>query len=143
MNSRLRIDKQLLPEWVGLSRRDESTLLKKYLQTKKISYLLDLYRPYMHLVYGIAFKFVQDSKQSQEIVYCIFKKLIKDVNNQEIRVFGAWLYNLSLEFSKQWSIRDRSDVDQIVALGGNSQTPISFYDEEDDACEDEINSMEN
>lgn len=143
MNSRVRIDKQLLSEWVGISRSDESSLLKKYLQTKKLSYLLDLYRPYMHLVYGLAFKFVQDSKQSQEIVYCVFKKLIKDVNKQEIRVFGAWLYNLSLEFSKQWRTRGRSDVDQIVALGGSSQTPISFYDEEDDVFEDEISSMEN
>jgi RNA polymerase sigma-70 factor (ECF subfamily) len=29
-----------------------------------------------------------------------------------------------------------------VALGGKSQTPISFYDEEDDAFVAEINSME-
>ncbi|GJM29725.1 MAG: hypothetical protein DHS20C17_23600 [Cyclobacteriaceae bacterium] len=96
----------------------------------------------MHLVYGLSFKFVQDSKQSQEIVYCIFKKLIKEITKQEVRVFSTWLYNLSLEFVKNWRARGRSEVDRIVALGGSSQTPISFYDEDDDVFEDEISSME-
>lgn len=142
MNSRVLIDRELLSKWVGKSRRDESSLLKKYLQTRNLSYLLDLYRPYMHLVYGLSFKFVQDSKQSQEIVYCIFKKLIKEITKQEVRVFSTWLYNLSLEFVKNWRARGRSEVDRIVALGGSSQTPISFYDEDDDVFEDEISSME-
>lgn len=142
MNSRVRIDNQLLSKWVGLSSRDELSLLNKYLQTKNLSYLLDLYRPYMHLVYGVAFKFVQDQKQSQEIVYCIFKKLIKEVSNQEIRVFSTWLYNLTLDFAKQWRTRGRSDADKIVALGGSTQTPISFYEDEDEVFENEILSLE-
>ena len=143
MNSRVRIDKQSLSKWVGVNRRDESSLLLKYLKTNDLSYLLELYRPYMHLVYGLAFKYVKDPKQSQEIVYCIFKKLIKDIKRQEVRVFGNWLYNLSLDFCKQWRDRGRTESDQIVALGGSTQTPVEFYDDkDDDSFEEEISSME-
>lgn len=142
MNSRAWIDRQALTKWVGASRKDESSLLQKYLQTKDLSYLLDLYRPYMHLVYGTAFRYVQDPKQSQEIVYCMFKKLIKEVPGQEIRVFGSWLYNKTLNFCKQWRTGSRSAVDEVVALGGSSQTPITFYQEEDQAFEEEISSLE-
>ena len=142
MNSKPWIDKPSLSKWVGIGHREESSLLKNYLRTKDLSYLLELYRPYMHLVYGVAYKFVNDSKQSQEIVYCIFKKLIKDVTQQEIRVFSSWLYNLTRNYCKQWRARGRSAIDEIVALGGESQTPITFYDDDDSTFENEINSME-
>ena len=141
MNSRDWIDKRSLSKWVGASRRDESSLLKKYLQTNDLAHLLDLYRPYMHLVYGLALRFVHEPKQSQEIVYCVFKKLIKEVKNQQIRVFGSWLYSMSREYCQRWRARGRSEVDKVVALGG-SGTPITFYEESDEAFEEEISSME-
>ena len=143
MSSGVAIDKNALLEWVGTSRLNEASLLHKYLQSGNLSYLLALYRPYMHLVYGLAYKFVQDPKQSQEIVYCIFKKLVKEVKQGEIRLFSAWLYNLSLHFCKQWRQRGRSDADQIVALGGSNQTPITFYNKDDNEFAEEINNMEN
>ena len=142
MNSSDWIDKEALSKWVGVSRRDESSLLEKYLKTKDLAYLLDLYRPYMHLVYGLAFRFVDEPQQSQEIVYCIFKKLISEVKKQEIRVFGSWLYTLSREYCQKWRIRAPSEVNKVIALGGESSTPITFYDEDDEAFEEEINSME-
>jgi len=142
MNSRDWIDKQALSKWVGASRRDESSLLQNYLHSGELSYLLDLYRPYMHLVYGLAFKFVHEPKESQEIVYCIFKKLINEVKRQEIRVFGSWLYIMSRDICKQWRSRGRSDVERILALGETSNAHITFYDEDDDAFEKEISSME-
>jgi len=142
MNSRAWIDKNALSKWVGVSPRDESSLLQKYLQTNDLAYLLDLYRPYMHLVYGLAFKYVFEPRQNQEIVYCIFKKLINEVKRQEIRVFGTWLYYLSRDYCKQWRSRSPSEVDGIVVLGGTSTTPITFYDEDDETFEDEINTME-
>jgi len=142
MNSRVWIDKKLLSKWVNVSQGDELALLNNYLKTKNLSYLLNLYRPYMHLVYGVAYKFIQDPRQSQEIVYCIFKKLIKEVNEQEIRVFSTWLYNLTLDFCKQWRNRGQSEVDQIVALGGSTHSPIAFYEQEDDVFENEISNLE-
>ena len=143
MNSRVLMDKNTLSDWVNANRWDESSLLNKYLQTGDLAFLLELYKPYMHLVYGLAFKFVQDPKQSQEIVYCIFKKLIKEVKQQEIRLFSSWLYNLSLQFCKQWRQRGRSDIDQIIALGGKGQSPITYYDDDDSEFEQEISKMEN
>ncbi len=142
MNSRVRIDKHILSDWVGANRWDESSLLQKYLQTGDLGFLLTLYRPYMHLVYGLANKFVQNPAQSQEIVYCLFKKLIKEVKQQEIRMFSAWLYNISLQFCKQWRSRGQIDAEQLVALGGTSQTPITYYDDDDDQFEAEISNME-
>jgi len=142
MNSSDGIDKKPLSKWVGVSRNDESSLLQKYIKTKNLAHLLDLYKPYMHLVYGLAFKFVREPKQSQEIVYCIFKKLIKEVKKQEIRVFGSWLYALSREYCVKWRQRSRSEAGKVIALGGSSSTPITFYDEDDEAFEAELSSME-
>lgn len=142
MNSRVRIDKQAWLEWVGASDKDELSLIKKYLKTTDLAYLLDLYRPYMHLVYGLANNFTGNPKQSQEIVYCIFKKLIKEVQQQEIRAFSGWLYHLSRRFCQQWLQRGRSEDDQIVAMGGSIQTPVTFYYEDDQDLEQEISHME-
>lgn len=142
MNSRALIDKNTLSDWVGTNRRDESSLLNKYLQTGDLAYLLSLYKPYMHLVYGLAFKYTQDPKQSQEVVYCIFKRLIKEVKLREIRLFSAWLYKTSLQFCKQWRQRGRSEADKIIALGGVGQAPITYYDEDDAIFEEEISNME-
>jgi len=143
MNPRISLDKNSLLDWVGASQSNDSSLLQKYLQSGDLGYLLALYRPYMHLVYGLAYKFVQDSKQSQEIVYCMFKKLINEVKQKDIRLFSAWLYIVSLNFCRQWRQTGRSEVDQIVALGGSGQTPITFFNKDDQEFEDEITTVEN
>lgn len=142
MNSRIGLDKTLL-DWVGASQLNELSLLQKYLNSGDLRNLLALYKPYMHLVYGLAFKYVQDPKQSQEIVYCLFKKLIKEVRHQEIRLFSAWLYLVCLNFCKQWRERGRYEADQISATSSSGQTPITFYEDGDQDFEEEINSVEN
>lgn len=134
---------QLLPEWVGIKRRDESTLLQKYLDTKDISFLLQVYEPYMYLVYGLAYKIVREPQQSQEIVYSIFKKLIKDVPQQDIRVFGSWLYQVTRDYCFDWRTRARAHPGEIVALGGATRTPITFYEKDDQSFEEEISKLEN
>lgn len=136
------MDVQLLPEWVGINRRDESSLLQKYQRTKDLSYLLELYDPYMHLVYGLAYKIVKDASQSQEIVYIIFKKLIKEAPQQEIRIFSSWLYTLSRDYCLTWRSRARGSLDQYVALGSTTRTPITFYEKDDESFEAEINQLE-
>ena len=143
MNPGISFDKNSLLDWVGVSQSNESSLLQKYVQSGDLSHLLELYRPYMHLVYGLAYKYVRDSKQSQDIVYCIFKKLINEVKKKEIRLFSAWLYITCLTFCRQWRQRGQSEADQIVALGGSGASPISYYDEDDHEFEDEIITVEN
>ncbi len=137
------MDIQLLPEWVGIKRRDESSLLQKYRHSKDLTYLLELYEPYMYLVYGLAYKIVKEPNQSQEIVYSIFKKLIKEVPKQEIRVFSSWLYALTRDFCFTWRSRTRAKKDEFVALGSDTRTPITFYDKDDESFEEEIGQLEN
>ncbi|GEM_PF-5182604 len=134
---------QLLPEWVGIARRDETWLLKKYRQTKDISYLLQIYEPYMHLVYGLAYKLIKEPQQSQEVVYTLFKKLINEVHKQEIRVFSTWLYALARDYCFEWRAKARPRKDEIVALGSENRTPIVYYDQDDNTFEQEINQLEN
>ncbi len=137
------MDKKLLTDWVGIKNRDESALLHKYLKTKDIALLLRVYEPYMYLVYGLAYKLIQEPKQSQEIVYAIFKQLIKDVPEQEIRVFSTWLYQYTREFCFHWRSKARSRSDEIIALGGDQRTPITFYEKDDQSFEEEISKLEN
>lgn len=136
------MNKQLLPEWIGIKRRDESSLLQKFIDTKDISYLLEVYQPYMYLVYGLAYKIIKKPQQSQDIVYSIFKELINKVPKQDIRVFNSWLYTMTREYCLQWRANASSQQEEIIALGGEARTHVTFYETEDSSFEEEINKLE-
>ncbi|MEI5983982.1 sigma-70 family RNA polymerase sigma factor [Sphingobacterium sp. PU5-4] len=71
---------------------DEKELLQYYKQTGNLDTLGKLYAPYMSLLYGVCYKYLEDADQSQDAVMQIFDELIDKLRIYEVDNFKSWLY---------------------------------------------------
>ncbi len=71
---------------------DEKELLQYYKQTGNLDTLGKLYAPYMSLLYGVCYKYLEDAEQSQDAVMQIFDELINKLRIYEVDNFKSWLY---------------------------------------------------
>lgn len=71
--------------------KDEE-LLKRFREDGDIEILGRLYERYMHLVYGVCLKYLEDREAAKDEVMNIFEKLVTAVPGQEIANFKTWLY---------------------------------------------------
>ncbi len=71
---------------------NEKELLQYYRSTGDIEALGKLYAPYMSLLYGVCFKYLQDAERSQDAVMQIFEELTVKLQTHEIENFKSWLH---------------------------------------------------
>lgn len=77
---------------------DEKELLQHYKHTGNLDSLGKLYSPYMSLLYGVCYKYLQDADQSQDAVMQIFDELIDKLRIYEVDNFKSWLYVYARNF---------------------------------------------
>jgi RNA polymerase sigma-70 factor (ECF subfamily) len=73
----------------------DSDLLLQYKKTGNLEILGELYSKYIHLVYGVCLKYLNDREESKDAVNKIFEKLIVEIPKFEIQNFKSWLYVLT------------------------------------------------
>ena len=71
---------------------NEKELLIQYKTTGSLDILGKLYAPYMSLLYGVCYKYLQDAEQSQDAVMQIFEELIPKLRIHEIENIKSWLH---------------------------------------------------
>jgi RNA polymerase sigma-70 factor, ECF subfamily len=81
-------------------KKDESEefLLKEYKSSGDLEVLGILYSRYMHLVYGVCLKYLQNRDDAKDAVMQIFEKLITELRQHDIKQFKSWLYVLTKNF---------------------------------------------
>lgn len=70
----------------------DSELLNQYLKSGNLEILGELYNNYIHLVYGVCLKYLNDREESKDAVNKIFENLITEIPKFEIQNFRSWLY---------------------------------------------------
>lgn len=83
------------------SRHDEAAdiqLLNSYRQNGDLAVLGKLYKPYMHLVYGVCLKYLKDEEACKDAVMQIFEELMDKVKRHDIKQFRSWLYVLARNY---------------------------------------------
>jgi RNA polymerase sigma-70 factor (ECF subfamily) len=75
--------------------RTDGELLSQFEESGHLDVLGELYARYMHLVYGVALKYLENREDAKDVVMQVFEKLISDLPGQEIRNFKSWLYVIS------------------------------------------------
>lgn len=73
------------------SRTDEE-LTRKYSTSGELVYLVEVYKRYMPLVYGVALKYLKRPEDAQDAVMQLFEELTRKVKETKIESFKAWLY---------------------------------------------------
>lgn len=75
--------------------KTDEDLLDLYKKSGKLDLLGELYARHMHLVYGVALKYLENSDDAKDATMQIFEKLTHELQDQEIRQFKSWLYVIS------------------------------------------------
>ncbi|MFC2102049.1 RNA polymerase sigma factor [Bacteroidota bacterium] len=85
------------------SRSAETTsdeeLFREYLLHRKPEVAEALYLRFMHLVFGVCFKYLKEEEKAKDAVMSIFEKLLTHPPEQEIRNVKNWLYTISKNHS--------------------------------------------
>ena len=89
-------------------------LLDSYIDSGDLEELGILYSRYMHLVYGVCLKYLNDREKAKDAVNGIFEHLITEIPKFEIKSFKPWLYVVCKNYClmairKQKSRKNRED----------------------------------
>lgn len=85
---------KLIQPKTGNPAQDDGTLIALYKRSSDLEVLAQLYGRYMHLVYGVCLKYLQDEEQSKDAVMQIFEELIVKLKIHEVQNFKSWLHVL-------------------------------------------------
>ena len=72
--------------------RTDEELLRKYRAGGELVYLVEVYKRYMPLVYGVALKYLKRPEDAQDAVMQLFEDLTVKIKDTKIESFKAWLY---------------------------------------------------
>jgi RNA polymerase sigma-70 factor (ECF subfamily) len=120
--------------------KTDENLLGLFLNSGNLDLLGELYSRHMHLVYGVALKYLGDPDDAKDATMQIFEKLIAELPGQEIRQFKSWLYVLTknhclMELRAKKSIDKRLDGYKTEVEFMESDQEMHPLDREDQSIE--------
>lgn len=93
----------------------DQQLLDEYLRKYDLEILGALFERYLHLVYGLCLKYLNNREDSQDAVMQIFEVVIRDISKTTVHNFKSWLYVVSKNYCLMQLRRD-------AKLQGKSET---------------------
>jgi len=82
----------LFPRRKNPGNLSDEDLIASYRQTGDMEVVGTLYKRYMHMVFGVAMKYMKEAEEAQDITMMVFEKLITDLKTHQIQQFKPWLY---------------------------------------------------
>lgn len=76
----------------------DELLAQRFKDSGDLDVLGTLYERYLHLIYGVCLKYLQNREEAQDAVTGIFEKLIVELPKQEVKTFKSWLYVLTKNY---------------------------------------------
>jgi RNA polymerase sigma-70 factor (ECF subfamily) len=73
----------------------DEEILSRYLESGNLDVLGELYSRYIHLVYGVALKYLSDREAAKDATMQVFEKLIVEIPRHRVENFRSWLYVLT------------------------------------------------
>jgi RNA polymerase sigma-70 factor, ECF subfamily len=95
------------------SQDSDEVLLRTFTSTGDLEVLGELYSRYMHLVYGVCLKYLQDKYESQDAVMQIFEKLIIEVPKQKIQNFRSWLHVVTKNYCLMQLRSEKTNIEKF------------------------------
>ena len=121
----------------------DEELLLLYKSKGSLDTLGELYSRYMHLVYGVALKYLGDRDEAKDMVMQIFEKLIIDLPGHEVRNFKSWLYVLTknhclMQLRSQKSVDGKMEGYKTEQEFMESEQDLHPLDKEDHSIEEAL-----
>lgn len=94
----------------------DSTLISRFKKTGNNIYVGELYKRYMHLVFGVSLKYLKSEEAAKDMAMQVFEKLLYKLNDQQIDNFKNWLHVLTkneclMKLRKQKSRGEQNQVE--------------------------------
>jgi RNA polymerase sigma-70 factor (ECF subfamily) len=123
--------------------RTDEELLQQFNRTGSLDTLGELYSRYMHLIYGVALKYLDSREEAKDVVMQIFEKLVIELSGQEVRNFKSWLYVLTknhclMQIRSQKSASGRMEGYKIEQEFMESEQELHPIDKEEHSVEDAL-----
>lgn len=71
---------------------DDEILVAEYRQSGDNKLLGELFKRYVHLVFGVSMQYLKSEADAQDMTMFVFEKLMADLKNHEVSNFKSWLY---------------------------------------------------
>ncbi len=78
--------------------QSDAWLISKFKSSGDLDFLGILYERYMHLVYGVCLKYLNDREVARDATMQIFEKLIVELPKREVDNFKPWLHVLAKNY---------------------------------------------
>ena len=114
----------------------DEQLIAIYRRKGDLDILGELYSRYMHLVYGVALKYLGNREDARDAVMQIFEKLVREIRDHDIRNFRSWLYVLAknhclMAIRSEKSAREKRKVWETEQEFMESEEELHPLDRED------------
>ena len=120
----------------------EEELISSYKKKASLETLGQLYRPYMHLVYGLCLKYLKDREESQDAVMQIFEKLIEALKKHEIQNFKSWLYVMAKNHCLM-ALRSKKTKSTSIELNNYiMESDLLLHHNDEGDLEDDLQKLE-
>ena len=73
----------------------DAELVTKYKETGENICVGELFRRYMHLVFGVCMKYLRDEDKAKDLQSHIFERLLNDLLKHEVANFKGWLFSVA------------------------------------------------
>ena len=127
---------------------NDKELLIQYRATGSLDVLGKLYAPYMSLLYGVCFKYLQDAEKSQDAVMQIFEELIQKLRTHEVDNFKSWLHVYSKNYCLMQLRKDKRrpqvDIEENLYESEqklNDQEEVKWQEQDFDKLESCMQSL--
>lgn len=107
------VNLQMFQSKKNLKNKNDQQLLLDYLADGNMDTLGELFGRYMHLVYGVALKYLKDREQAKDVVTQIFERLIIEIPKFEIQNFKSWLFVVTKNFCLMEIRKEKSHRNQF------------------------------
>lgn len=101
----------------------EEQLIALYRETNDPAFVGELFDPYVHLVFGLCMKYLQDEDDSKDAVMQIFEHILRDLKTHEVKNFKSWLYIVSKNHCLKQKRREKQNQKYTKVTKAENSSP--------------------
>ena len=129
----------------NIASESDLSLISRYKKTGKNIYVGELYKRYMHLVFGVCLKYLKSEEAAKDMVMQVFEKLLHKLEDQNIENFKSWLHVFTRNECLMLLRKQKTNGEQNkVTLNGEAfmESEFSLHLTSEDELEEDLSKLE-